>query len=266
MNAAEAAALVLAAVRAGEPVAEVTVLEGPLAGRRMVVRGEGCDGSLGDPELEVAAERVAREALRTGEASSVRLQPSEGAVGVTVFVEPHLPAPVLLIVGAGHIAQPLSRIGASLGFEVVVLDDRPEFATRERFPDASRVVRADFSTPFAQVPLRPTTHLALLTRGHKYDFEVLAEVLQGEVEPAYIGMVGSQRRVRAAFEQLAREGVPIERLAKIHAPIGLDIGAETPAEIAIAIAAELVMARRGGAGGTLRDRHRVVARWIRGVD
>lgn len=266
MNAAEAAPLVLAAIRAGEPIVEVALLEGPRAGARMLVREGDRTGSLGDPNLDAAAEAAGRDALRTGTASTLRLERGEADGGVAVFVEPHLPAAELLIVGAGHIAQPLSRIGASLGFAVTVLDDRPDFATRERFPDATRVVRADFSDPFAHAPLRPSSHLALVTRGHKYDYQVLAEVMRGEVEPAYIGMVGSQRRVRAAFEQLAREGVPTERLAKIHAPIGLDVGAETPAEIAVAIAAELVMARRGGAGGSLRDRHRVVARWVRGVD
>ena len=149
-----------------------------------------------------------------------------------------------------------------LGFRVVVLDDRPEFATRERFPEADEVRPADFSDPFRGMPIGPETHLVLVTRGHKYDFEALRGLLAREAMPAYIGMVGSRRRVRAALEQLTRERIPAERLRAVHAPIGLDIRAETPEEIAIAIAAELVLVRRGGTGVPMRDRERVMERWI----
>jgi len=106
--------------------------------------------------------------------------------------------------------------------------------------------------------------VVLVTRGHKYDFEALRELLARDVAPSYIGMVGSRRRVRACFEQLAAEGASPEVLARVHAPIGLDIGAETPAEIAICIAAELVQSRRGGTGAPLREKERVVERWIAG--
>src|SRR5690606_4485033 len=131
----------------------------------------------------------------------------------------------LVIVGAGHIARPLARVGAMLGFRVLVLDDRPDFATRERFPEAERLIRADFSDPFRGVPLGRGTHLVLVTRGHKYDYEALRDVLMRGIDLAYIGMVGSQRRVRAALEQLVRDGIPRDRLERVHAPIGLDIRA-----------------------------------------
>jgi xanthine dehydrogenase accessory factor len=103
----------------------------------------------------------------------------------------------------------------------------------------------------------------LVTRGHRYDFEALRRLLLGAALPAYVGMVGSRRRVRAALEQLVREGIPRERLLRVHAPIGLDIGAETPEEIALAIMAEIVRVRRGGTGASLRDRERVMERWLR---
>ncbi|HEU4558082.1 MAG TPA: XdhC family protein, partial [Longimicrobium sp.] len=179
-----------------------------------------------------------------------------------IYVEPHRPPPELVIVGAGHIARPLCTVGALLGFRVTVLDDRPEFATRERFPEAAEVRRADFSDPFRGVPIGPQTYLVLVTRGHKYDYEALVDVLRRPVHPAYVGMVGSRRRTRAALEQVVREGIDPARIAAVRAPIGLDIRAETPGEIAVSIAAELVQVRRGGSGRPLRETERVFERWV----
>jgi xanthine dehydrogenase accessory factor len=156
----------------------------------------------------------------------------------------------------------MAALGAMLGLRVWVLDDRPDFATRERFPDAYRVVRADFSDPFRDVPIHAGTHVLLVTRGHRYDYDCLVRVLREEVMPAYIGMIGSRRRVRATFVQLLEDGLPRDRLDTIHAPVGLDIGAETPEEIAVAVAAELVQARRGGSGASLREVERVAERYF----
>jgi xanthine dehydrogenase accessory factor len=185
-------------------------------------------------------------------------------VRCTLYLEAYRPPAELVIVGAGHIARPLCRLGAMLGMRVVVLDDRPDFATRERFPEAARLVRTDFGDPLRGVPLSVASHLVLVTRGHKYDYDVLLDVLRrDEIEPAYIGMVGSRRRVRAAYEQLIREGIAPERLQRVHAPIGLDIGAETPEEIAVAIIAEIVRLRRGGSGASLREKERIIERYFR---
>lgn len=149
-----------------------------------------------------------------------------------------------------------------MGFRVIVIDDRPDFATRERFPEADRVVRVDFSDPFADVLIHSTSHVVLVTRGHKYDYECLRHLLRMEVEPPYIGMIGSRRRVRAAFAQLVKEGLPRDRLAKVRAPLGLDIGAETPAEIAVSVAAEIVLLWRGGAGTPLADKEQILDRFF----
>jgi len=157
----------------------------------------------------------------------------------------------------------MARIGADLGYRVWVLDDRPDFATLERFPDAHAVVRADFSDPFRDVPLGDATHVLLVTRGHRYDYECLVRALRVDPPLAYIGMIGSRRRVRATFVQLLEDGIERERLSAIHAPVGLDIGAETPEEIAVAVAAELVKARRGGSGASLRDVERVAERFFK---
>lgn len=263
MRAGDAARHIVAALAGGQPVAEAVVLSAPdaaHAGARMLVWADRVEGTSGDGAADERIVAAARDALRERRPARLAV---EGAGGeLSVYVEPHHPPDELVIVGAGHIARPLCRIGAMLGYHVIVLDDRPGFATHERFPEAGRLVRADFSDPFRGVPLGGGTHLILVTRGHKYDYDALRDVLLGGVQLAYIGMVGSRRRVRAALEQLAREGIPRERLEKVYAPIGLDIGAETPEEIAISILGELVRIRRGGSGASLRDQARVVERWV----
>jgi xanthine dehydrogenase accessory factor len=239
------------AERGGAASVHEPPVDGPRAGDHLVVWAD----------RHAEAVRLAREVLLHGAKSGTR-EVDAGSMACTLYLEAHRAPPELLIVGAGHIARPLCRIGAMLGFRVTVLDDRPEFATRERFPEAERVLRADFSEPFRGIGIGPGTHLVLVTRGHKYDFEALRDVLARPALPAYVGMVGSRRRTRAALEQLAREGVAPERLRAVHAPVGLDIRAETPEEIAVSIAAEMVAVRRGGTGQPLRDRARVVERWI----
>ncbi|HEX6039106.1 XdhC family protein [Longimicrobium sp.] len=253
------------ALEGGDPVVGLTVLEsspgGPAAGERMCVWAGRHAGTLGDANLDAAALRIARSALADDTRPGSAEVEADGA-RVTVYLEPHAPPPELVIVGAGHVARPLCQVGAMLGFRVTVLDDRPEFATRERFPDAAQVRRADFADPFRGIRITPRTFLVLVTRGHKYDFEALRGILLGPSLPAYVGMIGSRRRTRAALEALAAEGIAADRLRAVHAPIGLDVGAETPEEIAVSIAAELVMIRRGGTGQPLRDRERVADRWV----
>jgi xanthine dehydrogenase accessory factor len=265
MRPVEAAKHVVRALEGGPPVAEIVVVasgaETVAAGARMLVWEDRVVGTLGAADADAAAIQAARQALATRRAVSFEVALEGG--GVSVFVEPHHPPDELVIVGAGHIARPLCRIGAMVGFRVIVLDDRPGFATRERFPEAERLVKADFADPFRDVPLGRGTHLVLVTRGHKYDYEALRDVLLRGLHLGYIGMVGSQRRVRAALEQLAREGIRRELLEQVYAPIGLDIGAETPEEIAVSIIGELVRLRRGGTGESLRDRARVMERWIK---
>jgi xanthine dehydrogenase accessory factor len=231
----------------------------------MLIWPDRAEGSMGDAGANEAVLRAARDALANGSPPrQLRIATPTGEI--RVYLEAHAPIPALVIVGAGHIARPLCAIGARLGFAVTVLDDRPAFATAERFPEAVTVDRVDFTDPFRELTVRPTTHVVLVTRGHRFDFDALRILLRGEVQPAYIGMVGSQRRVRAALAELAAEGIDADRLRAIHAPIGLDIGAETPEEIAVAIAAEIVLLRRGGSGRPLRERARVVDRWIDAPD
>lgn len=259
LAAAEAARHILAAVEAGTPAALVQTLSRDVPPRRRVRAGAERLGSLGSGELDGAADALAAR-LVAGEADEGRHTLSPG--DTPVYAELHLPTPELVIVGAGHIARPLAEMGALLDFRVRVLDDRPDFATRERFPRAHEVRRVDFSDPFADVRLHALTHLVLVTRGHKYDYECLRRVLVGEARPRYIGLIGSRRRVRATLVRLLDEGIPRERLGELRAPVGLDLGAETPAEIAVAVVAELIQSWRGGTGRPLGEVARVLDRFL----
>jgi xanthine dehydrogenase accessory factor len=158
-------------------------------------------------------------------------------------LDPLKQPPFLAVMGAGHIAVPLAHIGKMLGFSVAVLDDRASFANRERFPDADVVRAADFAAGIRTLPIDADSYVVLITRGHQHDVECLEAVI--DTDAAYIGMIGSRRRVQAVFDLLAERGVESDKLRRVHAPIGLDIGAKTPAEIAVSIAAELVNVRRG---------------------
>lgn len=272
LGAAEISELLLTASAAGGSAAAATVIgaedtAGIRPGARMALVRHPSDGtttrgSLGDASLDALAvhhldaaldDRRSRDGIRTIEAPRGQIE---------LYVEVRRPIRELIVVGAGHVAQPMAHMGAMLGYLVTVLDDRPDFATRERFPDADRLIRADFSDPFADVVLHERSFLLLVTRGHKYDFECLIRALRADPSPAYIGMIGSRRRVRATYVQLLDEGFNRASLKRIHAPVGLDIGAETPEEIAVAVAAELVMLDRGGTGVPLRGVERVAERFF----
>jgi len=162
-----------------------------------------------------------------------------------LFLDPVSGAQRLLIVGAGHIAQPLAYLGSLLGFHVTVIDDRMAFANRERFPDADEVIVKPFASAIESLNLDHHCYLVSVTRGHAFDEEVLRIAL-GRTTGAFIGMIGSRRRVKATLERIGETGVPRELLDQVHAPLGLDIGAETPEEIAVAIMAEIVRERRAG--------------------
>lgn len=261
---AEAAACALAALDGGVPVASATVVGGPVEealGRRLLVSEDSVTGSLGVKTLDDRAVELARQALAGHDRGLHDVEIESGTW--SLYVESQHAIPELVIVGAGHIARPLCRVAAMLGFKVTVLDDRPEFADRRWFEDAAHVRVVDFNETFKATEIGPDTHVVLVTRGHKYDYDCILQLLTLSARPAYLGMIGSRRRVRAAFEALVRDGVDPTRLAEVRAPIGLDIGAETPEEIALAIAAEIVAVRRGGGGGALSQEERVLDRVAR---
>lgn len=236
-------AVVASIVSGGDP-------SGADLGRKLLVERDGPrTGSLGDTELEEAVASDARAAMEDRRSRVVHYPHHAAPDGVDVFLEVLEPQPQLLIVGAGHIAVPLAQFGKMLGYEVVVLDDREKYANVERFPTADRVIAADFGTTLQDFPITPATYVVIITRAHTYDEESLRIILH---KPwAYLGMIGSRRRVQTVLRTLAGEGYDQERLGDIRAPIGLDLGSETPEEIALSIVAEVAAVRRGGSGQPL---------------
>jgi xanthine dehydrogenase accessory factor len=170
---------------------------------------------------------------------------------VAIFFDLALPKPTLIVVGAGHVAVPIAQVGRLLDFEVIVVDDRPSFANAQRFPDADRIIVDDVATVLDDFEMTPTTYVVLVTRAHTHDVHALRKIVRKPA--AYIGMIGSRRRVYAVFKLLRDEGVAVEDLLRVHAPIGLDIKTETPGEIAVSVGAELLKARRGGDAASMSD-------------
>ncbi len=249
-----------AALAAHQAVALATVVHatGPWRerlGAQMVVREDGeSTGMLGlDEANEAKAKEAALLAIRTAAPNVVEYAGPDGSLA-EVFLDPFLPRPNLVIVGAGHIAVPLAQLAHSLDFEVTVIDDRASFANNERFPQASQIIVGGAEQALRGLSITPRSYLVLVTRAHSHDVEALRAVLASDA--AYIGMIGSQRRVWAVYKLLHEEGAPAEKLARVRAPIGLDLGGTTPAEIALCIMAEITLLRRGGSGAVLSDRLR----------
>lgn len=209
---------------------------------------------MGDLGLDTLTEQIyhdARRALLDREHRHLTYpSPSGTEPGeVKVFIEVQVQPPHLIIVGAGHIAVPLASIASTCDFAVTVLDDRPQYAHPTRFPTANKVIAGPFRAELAalreQSGFDKHTYIVLVTRGHQHDVDCLVEVMHDPL--AYIGMIGSQRRIRAVFDLLESErGVPPETFDSVYAPVGLDIGARTPAEIAVCIMAEIINVMRQG--------------------
>ncbi len=163
--------------------------------------------------------------------------------GFLTVREPFLPQERLIILGGGHIALPVSRFGAACGFHVIVADDRPDFANTPRFPEAKQVICDSFENAIRSINVTPFDYVVVITRGHRHDADCLRVLLAGE-EPAYLGMIGSRRRTTGLLQMLREEGFDPACLSKICTPIGLSIGAVTPAEIAISILSEVIAYKR----------------------
>jgi xanthine dehydrogenase accessory factor len=162
-----------------------------------------------------------------------------------VFVEPILPQPALYIFGGGHVSMALALAAHTAGFAIGIIDDRETFANKDRFPMAGEIFTT-YEEAFEKLEPSASSYLVIVTRGHRDDMRVLGWAAQTDAR--YIGMIGSKRKVLSVYEALEREGIPIEKLARVHAPVGLEIGALTPEEIAISITAELIAVRRNAKG------------------
>ncbi len=222
-----------------------------LIGRKWIVNSD--TGAVeGEPEAPSEVVQEALDCLEKGEPQTVVKQISSGD-WLEIFIEPLSPPSELLILGGGHIAKPLVVLGKLAGFEVTVIDDRPSFANRDRFPEADRVICLDFVSALKRTKIGPNTYVVIVTRGHRHDSECLNLCIGRSA--AYLGMIGSKRRIKIVLESL-HTGDPEVKLSRVHAPIGLDIGACTPEEIAISIMAEVILVRRGGSGTALSSSSR----------
>jgi xanthine dehydrogenase accessory factor len=244
---------IVAAKKANVPVVLATVIESQGSapreeGARMLIKSDGTTiGTIGGGSIEKVIADQAMKLMNAPSPQFVRYELKDigmscgGSMGI--FLEPLHPAPRLIIFGAGHIGTALAQIGKMLDFTVVVVDNRPEFANRERLPWADTVIAEDYQSALKKILPLDNAYVIILTHKHVHDFEILERCVQQAFH--YLGMIGSKTKVAKAFQQLREKGIDETVIQRIHAPIGVDIGANTPAEIALSIAAELVAVRSG---------------------
>ncbi|WP_432192546.1 XdhC family protein [Streptomyces sp. bgisy027] len=246
----------LAAAADGEPAALARIVRGPAAllGQALLVRADGAhEGSCppGHTALEATAAAQAHALLQAGRTGTVELS-EDGSLcpgGITLLVEAHVPPPRMIVFGAIDFAASLVRVGKFLGYHVTVCDARPVFATRARFPEADEVV-VDWPHRYLRGTETDTrTALCVLTHDAKFDIPLLQQALRMPV--AYIGAMGSRRTHADRARRLREAGLGERELARLHSPIGLDLGARTPEETALSIAAEIIAARHGATGAPL---------------
>ena len=219
---------------------------------KLLVREDGSMvGTVGGGCVEAQVFTAAREAMETGRPKLLNFNLGQDAAyesglicggQVDIFVEPILPQPRALIFGAGHISKSLTKVASLAGFATCVIDDRESYANRERFPEADEVLAGEYEEVFPRLAVNEGSYLIIVTRGHRDDLRVLR---QAATTPArYVAMIGSKRKVISVVKELEKEGVPREALERIHAPMGLEIGAVTPEEIAVSVVAEMIAVRR----------------------
>ena len=248
--------------RSSAAVATIVGAEGGAPGKtgfRMLIYPDGTiKGTVGGGLLEAKVREEALRCLRDKKPNLLEFtldDQSADGIGVLcggkvkVFVEPILETPTLYIFGGGHIAVPLAQFAKALEFAVVVVDDRSEFANKDRFPLAEEVKVGDFTQVTKSIDFHETDCVVIITHGHEHDEVVLRECLSKNKLPGYLGMIGSKEKIAATFTHLKKQGVSNELLAKVNTPIGLDIGARTPAEIALSITAEIIAHRYGKTSG-----------------
>lgn len=222
-------------------------------GAKMLVLPDGTIiGSVGGGCVEAEVWQEAKKVMAEGKPKMLHfdLTGRDAAEGdglicggiMDVFVEPILTQPALYIFGAGHISFFIARVGKMVGFKVVVIDDRADFANERRFPDADEVIAEDFKSVFPRLKLNKSGYIVIVTRGHLSDEEVLEWAVG--TDAAYVGMIGSRKKNKTVYANLMARGVSKEALDRVSAPIGLEIGAETPEEIAVSIGAQLIQVRR----------------------
>jgi len=247
-----------ASLARGETVALVTIVKASgstpqRVGAKMLVHADGRTvGTIGGGCYENDAFWKARDILKTRQPKLVRYELNDDFAEesglicggqMEVYIDPIEPAPSLYIVGAGHVGFHLARMAHEVGFRVHVIDDREKFASRERFPTADEVIVDDISAWLDRVTLPDSAYAVVVTRGHRHDLDALRSLAPRDLR--YLGLIGSRAKVARIADALLAEAMPPECLRRVHAPIGLDIGAVSPAEIAVSILAEMIAVRYG---------------------
>ena len=238
-----------------DPIGVATVVKTPSGrdnlGHRLLLRSDGSiDGSLGDKKLDQLAIEAAQRMAPLGKNEYVIAED-----GTELFVEGFTTPPTLVLMGGGHVGKATSTLANLLGYRIYVVDDRPQFANKERFPEAEETVVADYGEGLDHVPINANTSIVVATRGHRYDDLALEAAIK--TPAGYIGLLGSRRKTILIYQRLAQQGVSADRLRDIRAPVGLDIGALTPEELAVSIMSEIIMHHHGKSGSplTMDDRY-----------
>ncbi len=219
---------------------------------KMLVRDDGSIvGTIGGGCVEAEVWQAAREVMESERPKTLSFDLNNDPKRDTglvcggtleIFVEPILPPAELFIFGAGHVAAGLYKVARVVGFDVTIVDDREAYANRERFPEAQQVIAEDFDKAMSRISPNESSYIVIVTRGHRDDMRVLRWAVQTPAR--YVGMIGSKRKTIGIFKELQKEGLSAQLFARVHAPVGLDIGAITPEEIAVSIMAELIAKRR----------------------
>lgn len=249
---------IVAAKKSNKPVVLATVIQSLGSapreeGARMLVRPDGSiAGTIGGGAVERKIIEEALALMKGGPAKLVTYELKDIGMecggGMSVFIEPLVPAPQLLVFGAGHIGTCLAQMGKLLDFSVTVVDNRPEFASRDRLPWADTIVADEYAAAIDAVEFTDRSYVVILTHKHAHDAEVLELCLKKKWQ--YLGMIGSRVKVAKVLDQMREKGASDEVLQKVHSPIGIRIGASTPAEIAISILAEIIQARSAAGAGS----------------
>lgn len=248
---------VIAAYEGGAPVAVASLMSVPdgselVVGAKLLVRENGSTaGTLGDEKLDASAMNEARRLMAMGKNDYITAES-----GAEFFIEAYTTPPTLVLAGGGHVSKAISNIGSTLGFRIFVIDDREEFANPERFPEAEQTVVSDYGSAFEKLPIGTNSFIVIATRGHRYDASATASAMR--TPASYVGLLGSKRKTILIYEELFAQGFTMDEVKSVRSPIGLNISARTPAEIALSIMSEIVGFRLGGDGGTLKLDQRLI--------
>ena len=246
------------AYEGGDPVGLATIVNvakgGTNLGAKLLLKQDGTIiGTLGDPALDARAKELAAQVADVGNIESFITDD-----GTEVFVEGFTTPPTLIMVGGGHVGKATADLAHNLGYRVYVVDDRPEFANPERFPYAEQTVVSSYENWPEHLEINVNTFIVAATRGHRYDDLALESALTTRAR--YIGLLGSRRKTIMIYRRLIGQGISVDRLKQVYAPIGLNIGGLTPEELAVSIMSEIIMVRRGGTGSTMRMDDRYIDR------